>query len=263
MAKTLIIKGASFGTNKVTAVSFGGSVPCTGIAITESSITATDYDPIELEYEVSPSNTTDSISWTSSDTSVATVDNGVVTPVGIGTATITATCGSYSDTVSVTVAFAAILDFELGMLSNQQDTFVMNTGSVTNRVIVFGSGAQKTEYLIADGSAGYLNRGGVKLPNNTASLTVAFSTVSGLYNGDNVFIYWLKDESCGSTLVPNAAKLVREETGYNARSNASKAFSIPEGADAMVMFFRLTGNATGTADEAATAVGFSLTFSAT
>ena len=45
-----------------------------------------------------------SVQWKSSNTSVAKVDsNGVVTAVGGGTATITATSGSYSETCSVTV----------------------------------------------------------------------------------------------------------------------------------------------------------------
>lgn len=41
--------------------------------------------------------------WTSSDTSVATVENGVVTGVKAGTATITATAGGKSDSVEITV----------------------------------------------------------------------------------------------------------------------------------------------------------------
>ena len=42
--------------------------------------------------------------WSSSDTSVATVENGLVTAVGVGSCTITATSGSYSDTCSVVVS---------------------------------------------------------------------------------------------------------------------------------------------------------------
>lgn len=52
---------------------------------------------------VTPSNTTDDITWETSDPSVATVSNGVVTAVGKGTATITVKSGNFSDTVGVTV----------------------------------------------------------------------------------------------------------------------------------------------------------------
>lgn len=47
----------------------------------------------------------ETITWTSSDTNVATVDNGTVTGVGIGTATITATVGEQSDSCEVTVTY--------------------------------------------------------------------------------------------------------------------------------------------------------------
>lgn len=52
---------------------------------------------------VTPSNTTDDITWETSDPNVATVSNGVVTAVGKGTATITVKSGNFSDTVDVTV----------------------------------------------------------------------------------------------------------------------------------------------------------------
>ncbi|MBR2785433.1 MAG: Ig-like domain-containing protein [Clostridia bacterium] len=52
---------------------------------------------------VTPSNTTDDMTWESSDSNVATVSNGVVTAVGKGTATITVKSGNFSDTVDVTV----------------------------------------------------------------------------------------------------------------------------------------------------------------
>ncbi|MGN1154563.1 MAG: Ig domain-containing protein, partial [Agathobacter sp.] len=50
-------------------------------------------------------NTTDSktVTWKSSNTSVATVSNGKITAVAPGTATITATCGSKTATCAVTV----------------------------------------------------------------------------------------------------------------------------------------------------------------
>lgn len=52
---------------------------------------------------VTPPNSTDDITWETSDPNVATVSNGVVTAVGKGTATITVKSGNFSDTVDVTV----------------------------------------------------------------------------------------------------------------------------------------------------------------
>ena len=52
---------------------------------------------------VTPSDTTDEMTWDSSNRNVATVSNGVVTAVGKGTATITVKSGNFSDDVEVTV----------------------------------------------------------------------------------------------------------------------------------------------------------------
>ncbi|MGN0812590.1 MAG: Ig-like domain-containing protein [Candidatus Coproplasma sp.] len=59
---------------------------------------------VTLTAIVTPDNATDkTVTWTTSAESVATVENGVVTAVGVGTATITATAGGKSDTCAVTV----------------------------------------------------------------------------------------------------------------------------------------------------------------
>ncbi|KZL94162.1 Ig-like domain-containing protein [Clostridium magnum] len=58
-------------------------------------------------YEEGTNNTTtEAVIWTSSNLNVATVNNGVITAVGVGTAIITATTldGNKSDSCSVTVS---------------------------------------------------------------------------------------------------------------------------------------------------------------
>lgn len=52
---------------------------------------------------VTPENTTDTVVWSTSDDTVATVENGVITAVGVGSATITATAGDKTATCTVTV----------------------------------------------------------------------------------------------------------------------------------------------------------------
>ena len=79
------------------------SVPATGITLSKTSLSLTNGNTATLTATVTPSNSTDSVVWTSNNTSVATVSNGVVTAVGNGSATITATAGSKSATCSVTV----------------------------------------------------------------------------------------------------------------------------------------------------------------
>ena len=52
---------------------------------------------------VTPKDSSDSVTWTSSNTAVAKVSGGTVTAVGVGRATITAQIGTKKATCSVTV----------------------------------------------------------------------------------------------------------------------------------------------------------------
>ena len=80
-------------------------VAVTGITLSESSITlVAGGETATLTATVTPDNATDkTVTWTSSDTSVATVEDGVVTPVAAGTATITAKAGDQTAECEVTV----------------------------------------------------------------------------------------------------------------------------------------------------------------
>ena len=101
------------GTTRITAkagnVSAGCVVTVESVAATlvrmQGTLTLTEGDaPVNLTAEVVPQNTTDrDILWTTSDPTVATVSGGKVTPVGVGTATITAAAGDKSATCTVTV----------------------------------------------------------------------------------------------------------------------------------------------------------------
>lgn len=80
-------------------------IPATGISITESAYTVTvGHAPVALKAKVTPSDADGAITWSSSDTKVATVDaSGVVTVKAAGSATITAKCGAVSATCKLTV----------------------------------------------------------------------------------------------------------------------------------------------------------------
>lgn len=68
-------------------------IPAVSITLNKTSLTL-DGRAETLTATVLPSDTTDDILWITSDSSVATVNNGVVTPVSTGTCTIRAKCGS-------------------------------------------------------------------------------------------------------------------------------------------------------------------------
>ena len=75
------------------------------ITLDKTAITLKATETETLSATVLPESTTDkTVTWSTSDAKVATVDaNGKVTAVAVGTTTITATCGSVSATCAVTV----------------------------------------------------------------------------------------------------------------------------------------------------------------
>lgn len=102
MGYALKIKNVSFSDNALDKVNYIEPVPCTGISIDKDTLTFEKVGDTErITATVTPSDTTDAIMWTSSDENVATVIDGLVTIHGIGTATITVTCGS--QTASATI----------------------------------------------------------------------------------------------------------------------------------------------------------------
>ena len=104
MALTLVYKDANFSANKIETVVLGDPIPCTGISLNKQSDEINSIGGTsQLTTTLTPQDTTDTVSWTSSDTGVAVVVNGVVTAVSLGTATITATCGTQSATCAITV----------------------------------------------------------------------------------------------------------------------------------------------------------------
>lgn len=85
--------------------------PATAIVINADTLSFSELNTAQqLTATVTPEDTSDVVVWTSSDSTVASVNSyGVVTALAYGTATITATAGSVSDTCSVTVAQATLV----------------------------------------------------------------------------------------------------------------------------------------------------------
>ena len=78
-------------------------IPATKITLDKTECSLNVGENVTLKETVTPADTTDEVIWESSDEDVATVKDGVVTAVGKGTATITATAGDVSATCEVTV----------------------------------------------------------------------------------------------------------------------------------------------------------------
>ena len=123
-----------------------GSVAVTSVELNKTSTSITVGGTETLTATVKPDNATDkSVTWTSSDSTVATVEKGVVTAVKAGEATITAKAGDKTATCAVTVTVPKIVD--LSTLT--EDTVVADgytvTGTLANNVkISIAAGATVT-----------------------------------------------------------------------------------------------------------------------
>ena len=241
MANTLIIKGADFSANYVAQVSFE-TVPCTDIEFDQSTYSISGYNSVEVEYTLTPSNTTDAVSWTSSDTSVVTISNGVMTIQGIGTATITATCGEQTATATVTVDISYIPDWKSVYISNSNDGYVTSSANLSKETAC-GTGAQATNYQTAESSGDPQNL--IKLPNNTVKVKISIPDSKKelfLYN-TRTYIVWAADE-----LVIYGIRHISTETSYNIRSNIEKTFDVPSGANAFSFTTQLATDPTASDD---------------
>ena len=104
--------GSKTATCVVTVTAPAAPIPVTGISLNKqtTSIYVGKTETLTVNYTPTNANTGKGITWSSDKTGVATVANGVVTGVAVGTAVITATSeGGFTATCTVTVAEAPVV----------------------------------------------------------------------------------------------------------------------------------------------------------
>ena len=126
--------------------------------------------------------------WTSSDEEVATVDGGLVTAVGAGEATITATVGEVSGTQSVTVEAAEEEPELIGVEFSSSKTQILD--GRTEQIIATATyddestedvTAQVTDWVSSDEEVGTVDENGLFTAENLGS-----TSISGKYNGEDI-----------------------------------------------------------------------------
>ena len=125
---------------------------------------------------------TEEITWESSDPDVATVSNGIVTATGVGTATITATVGTYTDTCVVEVT-APLYGIELSaeLTLKLEDTYQLTVHYIPeyttdDKTVTWESSDSDVVTVSDDGTVTAVGLGtaiiSAKVGNETASCTV-------------------------------------------------------------------------------------------
>lgn len=109
------VTGVNLGTANITATVGNNTATCVvtvtqavkmqSLTLSSTALTMKVKTSDALVATIAPANTTDdtTLTWSSSDSSVVSVNNGAITAKKVGTATITVTCGNFRATCTVTV----------------------------------------------------------------------------------------------------------------------------------------------------------------
>ena len=130
-------------------------VPVTSVTLDKTSLNMTKGQETTLKATVAPDNATDkTVTWSTSDASVATVENGKVKAVGGGSATITAKSGEKSATCAVTVTVpvssVALDKTTLDVTEGDEAslTATVNPSDATDKTVTWSS--DKPEFATVD-----------------------------------------------------------------------------------------------------------------
>lgn len=155
------------------------------VAVEKVEITSTETDvevgkTIILTAKVSPENATDkTVTWSSSDTAIATVDStGKVTGVAVGTATITAKAGEKTAAVDVTVKAAVapstkVLDVVYDLTAGLPSDFPKEADTVVSADWAAPTAAPETNDItwtwVATSTRKVKNNGGLQVSNGSSA----------------------------------------------------------------------------------------------
>lgn len=164
--RDIIVKRMAYVDNKINRVA------CTGVTISKKELSFTEDTEETLTVTVTPDGCTDTVKWASNATDVAVVKDGVVRPVSAGTATITVTCGEYSDSCVVTVedveaavvADGLLFDLDLTKATAENLNITDNTGNVTAKINKAESIAENGGVCVGQGYSQSVNATWVNAP---------------------------------------------------------------------------------------------------
>jgi len=122
-----------------------GYTPVTGLSLNKTSQTIHTADDLQLDATISPSNATNKkVTWTSSNTSVATVnENGLVSAHAAGSVTITAKAEDKTATCSITVKNVMVVVNTETSTSSRRNGWFMDVSEGVDET------HQSTEHLIS------------------------------------------------------------------------------------------------------------------
>jgi gliding motility-associated-like protein len=181
-------------------------VPVTGITVSPTSLTlASGGAPATITASVQPANATNkTVNWTSSNTAVATVNNGIVTPLAVGTTTITARTADGGFTASSTVNVVIPVTGITISPSTLSLIFGSGTGQLTATVAPANATNKSVTWSSANSSVVTVTNG-IVTPVSPGSTLITATTVEGGFTASAVVNIIVP--ATGITLSPPALTL--------------------------------------------------------
>lgn len=215
MNNVLMIPNANFFLNRVDTVDVEVPVPCVGLELSQSSLSMTSVGSTQtLTATLTPVNTTDVIVWESSNTQVASVSQfGVVTQTGVGSATISATCGAQvaACSVSCTVVYHMEDDFitinnAAGYVSADEDYVRWVASANGYRQYISNEAAEYPVYnKQSNVTAAYKGKTAIPLPVGAVHMSITNPNAS-LF--DWFYIYFIdSDQPCTGASTNDSARV--------------------------------------------------------
>ena len=180
--QALITATTQDGTNLTASCVFNVKVAPTDIQLNHESyqFRQLSSETLQLEAAISPSDAFQEVSWSSSDTNVATVStSGIVTPKGVGEATITATTTDGSNltaTCTITVLPPLATSIELNKTNATLETGKTLQLSAT---ISPSNASQEKEWTSSNLSVATVDENGLVTAINEGNATIIVSTKDG------------------------------------------------------------------------------------
>jgi uncharacterized protein YjdB len=230
----------------------------TGIELSDTTAEVEKGKTIAINANITPADATKkSVTWTSSDTSVATVSNGVVKGVSTGTATITATTkdGGFTASCEVTVISNPVTGIKLS--DKTIEIGMDNTAKLTATVYPSNASDSSVVWETSDSAIATVSEDGTVTGLNYGKATITATTVDGGYTakcivkvkpiemvdatGTDVFTTTNTDEQTSFTGTATSGVLAQTEATVGAEF--SKSFT-PYNKNKAVLTFHLTTGGT-------------------
>ena len=198
------------------------------IAIKAFSVSTTTYnmtigDKAHIAYTITPSNATETISWKTDNSSIVTVDNGMITAVGVGNTVISASSSNAGFSVSVTVSGKSI-KIDSFSISQSQYRLSIGESTIVSTTITPSNATEKLNWTSSDTSVATVENGKITAKGKgTAFITASsdncgsivctvdvYSPVTNItFDKDSYTVGRSKSITIGVTLTPADASLYR------------------------------------------------------